>query len=163
MIRMRIQIEDGEIQDTVKGWGLIPLDADRRTAPPEKKNDESSYIEEPGSHPDPRTVYDTFTYKAQFAINAPNRDLKNANSVIARFNTAIRTKTPGSTVMAKKKITLYNDRDRVVITGYPELIAEPKSLYRRQDGSVMDCAEVELEIKVTDPTECDFDLSLEKD
>lgn len=158
MIRVRIQIEDGVIQDSVKGWGLIYLDADKRTAPPEKKADASSYMRQHGENPDPRTVYDVFDYKVQFAISAPNKNLKNANSIIARFNKAIREKTPGSNILQKREITFYNDRDRVKIVGYPELIAEPKELYRRQDGTVMDCAEVELVIHVSNPEKCDFDL-----
>ena len=157
---MRIQIENGAILDTFKGWGLIPLEADKRTAPSEKASDASSYMEQSGENPDPRTVYDAFDYKAKFAISAPNKNMKNVNSVIARFNAAIRKRTAGSDIAEKREITLYNDRDRVKIVGYPALIAEPTSFYRRQDGKVLDCAEVELSIRVSDPGKCDFDMSL---
>lgn len=160
MITMRIQIEgEKRAVDTYQVWRLIPLEADLRTAAPEKKCDSTSYAEEAGEHIDPRAVADAFDYKVKFAIEAPNKNLKNANSIIANFNNAIRTTQNGSDISIKKEITLYNDRDRVMIVGYPELIAEPKSLYRKQDGTVMDCAEVELTIHVSEPKKCNFNLS----
>lgn len=159
MIKVRIKIGDGEIKDTFEEWGLIYIDADKRTAPPEKKCDATSYIEKSGENPDPRTVYDAFDYKVQFAVCAPNENLKNANSVIAKFNAAIRQKTVGSDIMRKRKVVFYNDHDRVKIVGYPELIAEPKSLYRMQGGHVLDCAEVELVIHVSEPHLCDFNMA----
>ena len=159
MIKVRMQIDNEAILDSCKGWGLIYIDADKRTAPPEKKIDTTSYAEQEGEHADLRTVADVFDYKVRFAVSAPNKNLKNANSVIARFNDAIRRKGEGD-VRTKRRLTFYNDHDRVKIVGYPELIAEPTSFYRLQSGAVMDCAEVELTIHVTNPSECDFDLVL---
>lgn len=172
MMTCRIQIEDGEVLDSFEGWGLIFIDSDTRTAPPEKGRARTSYIGEPGEHEDPRTVDDAFDYWVDFAISTPNSDLQNANAKIAAFNEAIRERLEGETdpddpessvrltenVKRCRTLTLYNDRMRVRVTGTPELIAEPKDFYRRQDKSRMDCVEIRLNIRVTDPRLCDWNL-----
>lgn len=164
MITARIQIENGPILDTYNGYGFIVLgngDDEKHFAPPEKKRDKSSYIEESGVHEDTRTVDDEFDYKIQFLIDTPNRNFVNANSKIRAFNEAIRRKTPGSAVKRCKTVTLYDDRMRCRIVGIPEIIGSvgKDDFYRRQDGSVMDCVVITLTIHVTDPSQCDFDVS----
>ena len=159
MIKVRLQIEDGTIEDTYEKWGFIYMDADERTAPDEKKPDSTSYAEEAGEHQDSRRVADAFDYTARFLIEAPNRNLVNANSKIAAFNTAIRESKNGTDVKRAKEVTFYNDFNRVKIVGYPEQITVPTDFYRRQDGSVMDCAQFELKIRVSDPRKCEFDLA----
>lgn len=160
MITARIQIEDGQILDTYEGHGMIYLSADNRTEAPIKKRDTTSYAEEAGEHVDTRTVQDAFDYKVKFLIEAPNKNLQNANAVIAAFNRQLYAQEVNSVIRTYKKVTFYDDYKRVKIVGIPEPIAEPTELYRRQNGSVMDCATVELVIHVSDPTKCDFNLSV---
>ena len=162
MITARIQIEDGDILDTYKGWGFIYKVGDRRFAPPEKKRDKSSYAEEAGSHEDPRTVDDEFDYKTSFIIEAPNKNLVNANSRIAAWNNAVREKIAGSDIKRCKTVTLYDDYKRCKIVGIPEIIetVDEKDYFRRQKGDVMDCVVVELTIHVSNPKLCEFDRSL---
>lgn len=161
MIRnIGIKIGDGEVLDSYVGHGLIYLKSDNRTEAPVKKRDTTSYAEEAGDHIDPRTVQNCFDYKVQFIIEAPNKNLQNANAVIAAFNKKLYTQPADSDIRTYKEITFYNDYKRVKIVGLPDPIAEPKELYRRQNGDVMDCAVVELTIHVSDPTKCDFDMSV---
>lgn len=160
MITARIQIGNGSIADTALAWGLIYVEADKRTEAPIKQHDSTSYIGEAGEHVDPRTVQAAFDYTVTFLIETPNTNMSNANAKIAAFNKALYTQETGSGIRTYKTVTFYNDRDRVKIVGIPEPIAEPTEFYRRQDGSVMDCVEVKLKIRVPDPTKCDFDLKV---
>lgn len=160
MITTRIKIGNGAIVDTTRTWGLIYIEADKRTEAPIKQRDATTYIGEAGEHTDPRTVQAAFDYTVKFLIEAPNTNMSNANARIAAFNKALYTQETGSVIRTYKTVTFYNDRDRVKIVGIPEPIAEPTEFYRRQDGSVMDCVEVELKIRVTDPTQCDFSLKV---
>ena len=66
MIKVRLQIGDGAIEDTYSKWGLIYLDADERTEAPIKAREVTSYAEEAGEHVDPRSVPDAFDYTAKF-------------------------------------------------------------------------------------------------
>lgn len=165
MITARIQIENGQILDTYEGWGFIVMgngNDKKHFAPPEKKRDKSSYIEEAGAHEDPRTVDDEFDYKIEFLIETPNKNLVNANAKIKAWNDAVRERKAGSDIKRCKAVTLYDDRMRNKIVGIPEIISEVDSddFYRRQDGSGMDCVVVPLTIHVSDPTKCDFNLSV---
>lgn len=158
MIRVRIRIGDGAVEDTFAKWGLIYLDADERTEAPIKSRETTSYAEEAGEHIDPRTVQAAFDYTAKFLIECPNTDMQNANAVIAAFNKALYAQENGSDIRSYKEVEFYNDYNRVKIVGYPEPIATPTDFYRRQDGRALDCVQVELKIRVCDPTKCDFDL-----
>ena len=160
MITARIQIENGQILDTYEGHGMIYMSADNRMEAPIKKRDTTSYAEEAGEHVDPRTVQDAFDYKVKLLIEAPNKNLQNANAKIAAFNKQLYTQAKDSDIRTYKTITLYDDYKRVKIVGIPEPIAEPTELYRRQNGSAMDCVVVELTTHVSDPTKCDFNLSV---
>lgn len=161
MINTRIKIEDGEINGFYTKWGFIYMSGDSRFAPPEKKRDTTSYVEEAGEHTDPRTVDDVFDYSAKFLIESPNKDLVNANAKIKAWNDAVRERIYGIDVKRCKKVTFYDDYKRCKIVGIPEMIEEAteKDYYRRQDGSVMDCVVVELKIHVSNPLECDFSTS----
>lgn len=160
MIRVRLQIGNGEILDTFTGWGFIYMDADERTEAPIKTRETTSYAEDAGEHIDPRTVQDAFDYTVKFLIECPNKNLLNANAKIAAFNKALYTQESGSNIRTYKEITFYNDFNRVKIVGYPEPIAQPQDFYRRQDGRAMDCAQVEFKIRVSDPSKCDYNLTL---
>ena len=156
MIQSRLQIADGDILNLYDGYKLIHMETDTRFESPIKKRDTTSYAEEAGEHTDPRTVQDAFDYKVTFFVEAPNKDLTNANAVIDEFNRKLYTQD--GEIRTYKEITFYNDFKRIKIVGLPEPIQEAKSLYRRQNGEVMDCAQVEWTIRVSDPTQCDFNL-----
>lgn len=158
MIKVRIQIGDGAIKDTLD-HGLIFMESDKRMEAPIKKRDSTSYAEEAGEHTDPRTVQDAFDYKVKFIVEAPNKNLQNANAVIAKFNKLLYTQAKDNDIRTYKTVTLYDDYKRVKIVGLPSPIAEVENLYRRQNGSQMDCAVVEMTIRVSDPTKCDFNLT----
>lgn len=161
MIKSRIQIGDGAVQDFYEAFGFIYLDADERHAPPEKKPDSTSNVNEPGEHQDTRRVPDAFDYTATFLVEAPNKNLQNVNSKITAFNNAVREAKQGSSAYRRcKEIAFYNLLNRVKIVGYPELISEAKEVYRSNEFGAMDFAEVELKIRVSDPTKCVFDLTL---
>lgn len=156
MIQSRLQIADGDILNLYDGYKLIHMETDTRFEAPIKKRDTTSYAEEAGEHTDPRTVQDAFDYKVTFIVEAPNKDLTNANAVIDEFNRKLYTQD--GEIRTYKEITFYNDFKRIKIVGLPEPIQKAKSLYRRQNGEVMDCAQVEWTIRVSDPTKCDFNL-----
>lgn len=156
MIQSRLQIADGDILNLYDGYKLIHMETDTRFEAPIKKRDTTSYAEEAGEHTDPRTVQDAFDYKVTFIVEAPNKNLTNANAVIDEFNRKLYTQD--GEIRTYKEITFYNDFKRIKIVGLPEPIQEAKSLYRRQNGEVMDCAQVKWTIRVSDPTKCDFNL-----
>lgn len=158
MINVRIQIGDGAIEDTFTAHKLIYKESDHRVEAPIKKRDVTSYAEEAGEHADPRTVQDAFDYKVTFIIDGQNTDLANVNAIIAAFNAKLYTQPANSDIRTYKEVTFYNDYKRVKIVGLPEPIAECKELYRTLNG--YDCAIVEFTIRVSDPTKCDFNLSV---
>lgn len=158
MINVRIQIGDGAIEDTFTAYKLIYMEADHRTEAPIKKRDVTTYAEQAGDNTDPRTVQDAFDYKAQFIIDGQNRNLENVNAIVAAFNKKLYTQPSNSDIRTYKEVTFYNDFKRVKIVGLPEPIAEPKEMKRSKKG--YDFAEVEFVIHVSDPTKCDFNLSV---
>lgn len=157
MIRVRIQIGDGAIEDTFTAHKLIYKESDNRTEAPVKKRDVSSYVEQVGENTDSRTVQDAFDYKVTFIIEGRNRNLVNVNSIVAAFNRKLYTQAEGSDIRIYKEVTFYNDFKRVKIVGVPEPIAEPKKMLRSRSG--IDYAEVELTIRVTDPGQCDWNMA----
>lgn len=158
-IRVRLQIENGSIEDTYDKWGFIYIEADHRTAAPEKERETTSYAEQEGENVDNRTVDAPFDYTVKFLIETPNTNLENANVKIKAFNDAIRQSVPFSDIKLCKYITFYNDYKRVKIVGIPEVIAEPTEFYRQQNGNVLDCVLIELKIHVDKPSLCDFSLN----
>lgn len=158
MINVRIKIGDGAIEDTFTAHKLIYIDADNRTEAPIKKRDVTTYAEQAGDNTDPRTVQDAFDYKVRFIIDSQNTNLANVNAIIAAFNAKLYTQPANSDIRTYKEVTFYNDFKRVKIVGLPEPIAEPKEMKRSKNG--YDFAEVELTIHVSDPTKCDFNLSV---
>lgn len=160
MIRVRIQIGDGAVEDTYNKWGFIYMDADERTEAPVKGRETTSYAEEAGEHTDNRTVPDAFDYTAKFLIEAPNRNLGNVNARIAEFNRALYSQL--GDIRHYKTVTFYNDLNRVKIVGLPEPIAVPTEVYHSRRYGELDFAIVELKLRVSDPTRCDFDLKLDE-
>lgn len=158
MIRSLIQIEGGVVKDFYEAFGFIYMDADERTAPDEKEDAASNYAEEAGEYRDGRTVDAPFDYTAKFLIEAPNKDLTNVNIKVNNFNRAIREQLPNSAIKRKKEIAFYNILNRVKIVGACAPITIPTRCYHSNRYGEMDCAEVELKIRVADPTKCDFEL-----
>jgi hypothetical protein len=158
MIRVRIKIGDGAIEDTFTAHKLIYMDADNRTEAPIKKRDVTSYAEQAGENTDPRTVQDAFDYKVRFIIDGQNTNLANVNAIIAAFNKKLYTQPANSDIRTYKEVAFYNDFKRVKIVGLPEPIAEPKEMKRSRNG--FDFAEIELVIHVSDPTKCNFEKSV---
>jgi len=156
MIKSLIQIEGEAICDFQDKFGFIYKNADERTGPDEKEDAVTSYAEESGEHRDGRTTSAPFDYTATFIIEAPNMNLKNVNTKIRAFNDAIRVRSEGSDIVRKRKITFYNLLNRVVIVGYPNLIAEPTEVFHSQTRGGIDYAMVELKIRVDKPDECDY-------
>lgn len=161
MITARIQIEDGEIKDTLE-YGLIVKKSDTIFEAPIKQQDKTSYPEEPGEHVDNRTVLDAFDYNVEFVVIAPNYDMSNANAIIEQFNKLL-YRQDDSGVRIYKEITYFDDYKRCKIVGLPSPLTSPESFYRRQDGTEMDCVEIKLKIRVTDPTKCVFNVSQNTD
>lgn len=158
MIRVRIKIGDGAIEDTFTAHKLIYIDADNRTEAPIKKRDATSYTEKAGDNTDPRTVQDAFDYKVQFIIDGQDKDLKRVNSIIAAFNKKLYTQPANSDIRTYKEVTFYNDFKPHKIVGLPEPIAECKEFKKSRNG--YEFAQVELVIHVSDPKKCNFEKSV---
>lgn len=157
MIKVRLQIGNGAIQDTHKAYGLIYLKSDNRFAPPTKGFATTTYAEQAGENVDPRTVDDAFDYTVTFCIEAPNRDVESVNAKIKAFNNLMFTRKDD--IKTFKEFTFYNDQKNVKITGIPEPIAEADKddlkRYKIND-TVYDFAVVTLKLRVNDPNKCDF-------
>lgn len=156
MIKVRLQIADGAIEDTADKYGLVYLKADNRFAAPTKGFEASQYAEQPGSNINPKTVDDEFDYKVEFFIKADG-DLGNANAVITNFNSLLYTETADH-VKTFKQVTFYNDYKKVKIVGYPTPIDEAMGFWRDSKGRTADVVRVEWTIKVNNPTLCDFNI-----
>ena len=156
MIKVRLQIADGAIEDTADKYGLVYLKADNRFAAPTKGFETSKYAEQPGSNINPKTVDDEFDYKVEFFVKA-NGDLGNANAVIANFNSLLYIQDADK-IKTFKQVTFYNDYKKVKIVGYPTPIAEATDFWRDSNGNAADVVCVEWTIKVNDPTLCDFNI-----
>lgn len=157
MIKAHIEIgEDGKF-DSYEKWGFIYVGSDNVFSAPLKKQDSISYAGENGEWIDKRAVPDAFTYKIKFVIVTPNNDTENANEKIHAFNEALYNVDENG-VKTLKTITIYNYFKRVKIVGVPTPISEVSSVYRRVDGSVEDCFEIELSVRVDKPDLCDFHL-----
>lgn len=157
MIKVRLQIGDGNIVDTADNYGLIYLSADSVFAAPDKGFETTSYVEEEGEHSSNSTVAEAFDYKVRFLIKA-NGNLGNANAVIARFNSLLYTQEED--VKTYTTVAFYNDYKGVKIVGRPSLIASAESFWRDSQGKEYDIVEVEWAIRVSEPSLCDFNIPL---
>ena len=155
MLTARIKIgDDGTYQDTVEGWGLVYLSSDSRLASDIKDFEATQYPEEEGEHILPKTVDAPFDYKVKFFIRTSTRE--NANAKVAAFNNAISTQDATTKVRTFKKIYFHDEYKKVLIVGYPKPMAEPDKFWRDTRGNALDVVTVELLIRVTTPSECDF-------
>lgn len=155
MIKVRLQIGDGEILDTIDGYGLVYLSADSRFAAPIKEFEKTSYPEEEGEHILAKTVSDAFDYKVTWFIKADG-SLNNANEIISRFNSLLYTQE--GDVKSFNRVKFYNDYKRVKIVGIPSPIQEATEFWRDARGKQHDVVCVEWTIRVDRPSLCDFNL-----
>lgn len=155
MIKVRLQIGDGEVLDTVEGYGLVYISADSRFSAPTKEMERTTYPEEEGEHIIAKTVDDAFDYKVTWFIQA-NGSLGNANAVIARFNSLLYTQE--GDIKTFKQVTFYNDYKKVKIVGTPSPIQEATEFWRDSQGEQHDVVCVEWVIRVSKPSLCDFNI-----
>ena len=156
MIKVRLQIGDGDILDTADNYGLVYVSADKRFAAPLKAREVTSYPEEEGEHISPKSVDDAFDYKVTWFVKA-NGSLNNANDTIARFNSLLYTQVDD--IKTFKKVSFYDDYKKVKIVGLPSPISEASAFWRDQSGKHHDVVCVEWTIRVSKPSLCDFNLS----
>lgn len=155
MIKVRLQIADGDILDTADNYGLIYLSADSRFQAPIKQREVTTYPEQEGENISTKTVDDAFDYKVTWFVKADG-SLGNANAVIAQFNALLYDQVDD--IKTFKQVTFYNDYKRVKIVGTPSPIAEATEFWRDQSGKQHDVVQVEWVIRVSKPSLCDFNL-----
>lgn len=156
MIRVRLQIGDGNIADTADNYGLVYISADSRFDAPIKEFEKTSYPEEEGEHILAKTVSDAFDYKVTWFVKADG-SLGNANAVIARFNSMLYTQDDDIKIF--KQVSFYNDYKKVKIVGTPSPIQEATDFWRDAHGKQHDVVCVEWIIRVSKPSLCDFNLT----
>ncbi len=155
MIKVRLQISDGEVLDTADHFGLVYLNADRRFEAPLKEFEKTSYPEQEGENIHPVTVSDAFDYKVTWFVKADG-SLDNANAVIARFNSLLYTQE--GDIKTFNQVTFYDDYKKVKIVGIPNLIQETTEFWRDASGKQHDVVCVEWIVRVSKPSLCDFNL-----
>lgn len=157
MVDVKLEVNYKTYLSVYRTFGLLYLSSDNIFEAPTKGFESTSYIDEPGEHIYNKTVAAAFDYKIKFLIEAPNKNIVNANDKIKAFNDAFRT-IDGDGVQTIHKITLYNTYKRAKIVGYPTPINTATTFFRDNKGVVHDAVEVELTIHVANPGECDFNL-----
>lgn len=160
MITARIKIGSGSIVDT-QNYGLVYLDSDKRVGAPTKGFEATSYPEEEGEHILAKTVDAAFDYKVKFFIQATS--VQSVNAKIKAFNDMILPLGSGSGSGSGERtaqlVEFYNDYKRHKIVGYAQPMAEAEDFWRDPKNQVNDVAVVELTIRVTKPSLCDFALT----
>lgn len=156
MIKVRLQIADGEVLDTADNYGLVYVSADSRFAAPIKEFEKTTYPEQEGENIHPVTVSDAFDYKTTWFIKADG-SVNNANAVIAQFNALLYDQVDD--LKTFKQVTFYNDYKKVKIVGTPSPIQEATEFWRDQSGKQHDVVQVEWTIRVSKPSLCDFNLT----
>lgn len=157
MIKVRLKIDNGDILDTIDGYGLVYVSSDHRFEAPIKEFDKTSYPEQEGENIIVKTVSDAFDYKVKWFVKA-NGSLGNANKVIADFNGKLYSKAEGQDVLTFNTVTFYNDYKKVKIVGTPSLIQEATEFWRDANGKQHDVVCVEWVIRVSKPSLCNFNL-----
>ena len=155
MIRVRLQIGDGDVLDTIDSYGLVYVSADKRFEAPLKEIEKSSYPEQEGENSLDKTVRDAFDYKVVWFIKTDGT-IVNANRIIASFNS--RLYTQDGDIMTFKQVKLYDDYKKVLIVGRPSLISEATEFWRDANGKQHDVVCVEWIIRVSKPSSCDFNI-----
>lgn len=155
MIRVRLQIEDGNVYFTDEKYGLIYVNGDKRFAAPTREFESTTYPEQAGKNIIPITVDEAFAYNVKFFIKADGK-IDNANNVIATFNKSLYTQN--GDLKTFKQVTFYDDYKKVKIVGYPQPIKEASEFWRDAHGIQHDVVVAEWSIEVDNPNLCDFNL-----
>ena len=155
MIKVRLQIGNGHIEDTIDGYNLVYISSDNRFDAPLKAMDKTTYPEQEGENSLGKSVSDAFNYKVEFFVKC-DKNINNANRCIKAFNDALYT-TNGD-VKEFKQVTFYNDYKKVKIVGIPTPIQEAKEFWRDAQQKQHDVVKVEWTIRVTKPSLCDFNM-----
>lgn len=159
MITVRLNIgANTEAPVDTREYGLVYISSDHRFAADFKDLDTTTYPEEEGEHIIPKAVDAPFDYKVKFYIKAEG-DMENANQKIAAFNALLNTQDSATKVRTLNKVWFYNDYKKVLIVGYPKPISEATDFWRDSAGKAHDVVVVEWTIRVTKPSECDFNLT----
>ena len=156
MIRVRLQIEGGNILDTADNYGLVYVSADSRFHAPIKEFEKTSYPEQEGENVSSKTVDDAFDYKVTWFVKADG-NVGNANAVIAEFNALLYDQVDD--IKTFKQVAFYNDYKKVKIVGTPSPIQEATEFWRDANGKQHDVVQVEWVIRVHKPSLCDFNLT----
>lgn len=158
MIRVRLQIANGEIYDTIDKHGLVYLYSDTLFSPPLRSFEATTYPEQDGENLHPVTTYEPFDYKVKFFVQA-EAGLKHANKIISDFNNLLFSED-SSGLKTFNRVTFYNDYKKIKIVGYPTLISavDEEDFWRDSGGRTADIVCVEWTIRVDKPQECDFNL-----
>jgi V8-like Glu-specific endopeptidase len=157
MIRVRLQIADGEIKDAFDAYGFIYESSDTVYGAEINSFETTTYPGQSGENLYPKTTRKAFDYTAKFVVLAENSDLDNANKKIAAFNKSLsEPEEQGSDIEVFKQVTFYNDYKHHKIVGYPYPITTAKSLMIK-NGVTYDYAEVEFKIRVNKPSLCEFE------
>ena len=161
MIKSRIQIEgDDKIYDLQSIYGLVQVSSDDVFGAPLKEFERTTYPEEHGSHVIPSAIQKEFDYKVKFLVKCEN-GLDYANWAIARFNSDM-IKQSADGIPTLKQITFYNDFKKVKVVGYPLPFEKATQFWRDKNGKLHDVVIVELTIKVTNPSLCNFNIAEEE-
>lgn len=156
MISVSLKIGNGQFVDT-SSYGLIYLDSDKRVGPESRGFESTSYPEQPGENILPKTVDAPFDYKVKFFIQADT--INNANDKISAFNALLRDYDSTTGIKTFKKVVFNNFYKRHKIVGYPVEISEASEFWRDSRNQVYDVVIVELVIRVTEPQDCQYNLS----
>lgn len=159
MIRVGIKIADGNIVDTADTYGLVYVSSDNTFAPETKGFESSTYPEDEGEHIIPKSTDAPFDYTVKFYVKAEG-SRENANAKIATFNNALYDfESQNSKVKVFKKVEFYNYYKKCLIVGYPFPISEATDFWRDSNGNTHDVVVVEWKIRVTMPSECNFNYT----
>lgn len=153
MIKVRLQIDNGDVLDSVDGYGLVYISADSRFSAPLKAFESTSYPEQEGENVIAKTVDNAFDYTVTWIVDA-NNSLANANATIERFNSMLYEQV--GDVKTFKQVTFYNDYKRAKIVGIPSPIQEASEFWRDASGKQHDVVQVSWTIRVNKPSLCDF-------
>lgn len=156
MIRVGIQIGNGEIEDSYDKYGLIYVSSDNRFAAPTKGMLMESIAEMAGAVTDGKTTDDVFEYKTTFLLKCQNNDHEDANQYIKALNELMYDREPDSDIKIFKEWTIHNPYKKCRITGIPKPIEEPTFFLRDYKGNIHDAVEINLILNVMNPNKCDF-------
>lgn len=154
MIKVRVQIDNGDIVDIFEQYGLVFIKSDTLFEAPIKKMEATSYPEEEGEHLTGKTVSDAFDYKVTFFVQT--NSISNANEIINQFNKELYTQVGDMKIF--KCVSFYDDYKKVKIVGFPSLLSEGKDFFRDTKGKQYDIVLTEWKIRVMKPSLCDFNL-----